>query len=369
MPEGAVRMTEIRYTLGPVRHEPFFGNPEVLVRIAEDMRHSVVFLGHKDSRPGYGGIDCIGTGFLLEYDGAPYFVTAKHLADSEEFKNRPFLIRLNKRDGTSHNLPVSKLNWFHHPDPTVDVSVVLFLVPASAGYECAYLPPQFVITDEKLERYDIGVGSLTYTVGLFRLLSGEKRNLPITYMGNIAMLPCDEKIPVIDWTDPNGERIIHVEAYLVAAQSLDGMSGSPVFVRPEVDLNFSKSMVGPEIAEKAICGPHTQIQLLGLWQGSWTARPDEIMAANHGDEITVPVGTGIVVPYQKIVEVLEMEEAKEARNLFIKSRRPTAARIDARRSPRSSADISVSDVNPNHLEDFSRLVDVASRKRPRDDQP
>jgi hypothetical protein len=359
-------MTKIRYTLGPARHEPLFGTPEVLVRIAEDMRHSVVFFGYEDSRPGYGGIDCIGTGFLLEHAGAPYFVTAKHLA--EEVRSDPFLIRLNKRDGTSENLPVDKLKWFHHPDHTVDISAVPFLITALSHYECAYIQPHFVITDEKMRRYDIGVGSLTYTVGLFRLLSGGKRNLPITYMGNIAMLPKDERIPVIDWTDPDKQRIINVEGYLIAAQSLDGLSGSPVFVRPEVDLNLSKVMVGPEIAEKKICGPHIQIQLLGLWQGSWTARPDEIMAANHGDEITVPVGTGIVVPYQKIAEVLEMDEAKEARKLWIKSRRTPAARTEATRSSRDNADHHVGDENPNHLEDFSRLVDVAARRRSPGDQ-
>src|SRR5262249_8359874 len=128
-----------------------------------------------------------------------------------------------------------------------------------------------------------------------------------------------EFIPVIDWTDPDEERVIHVEGYLVASQSLDGLSGSPVFVRPEIDLNFSKLMQGPEVAERDICGLFTQIELLGLWQGSWTAPPDEVMAAGHklaSGGVTVPVGTGIIVPFGKIIEVLEMEEVKRARERF-----------------------------------------------------
>jgi len=144
------------------------------VRIAEDMRQSAVFFGYPDTSPGKGGIDCIGTGFLWNTRGAPYLVTAKHLA--LEVRDDPFLIRLNKRAGTSDNLPVDGVQWFHHPESTVDVSVIPFLVPRSAGYENTYIQPKFIMTNDKMKRYDIGVGSLVYTVGLFRLLAGEKRN-------------------------------------------------------------------------------------------------------------------------------------------------------------------------------------------------
>jgi hypothetical protein len=196
-------------------------------------------------------------------------------------------------------------------------AAIPFFVPARAGYENTYIQQKFMMTDQKMKDYDVGVGSLVYTVGLFRLLAGEKRNLPIVYMGNIAILPQDEKIPVVDWTDPDQERIIYVEGYLVAAQSLDGLSGSPVFVRPEANINFGRVLQGPLVAEKDICAPFTQVELLGLWQGSWTAKPDEIRAASQGtDQITVPVGTGIVVPYTKIIETLEMEEVRQARKWF-----------------------------------------------------
>jgi len=149
-------------------------------------------------------------------------------------------------------------------------------------------------------------------------------------MGNIAMLPQDELIPVIDWTDPDEERVVRVEGYLVASQSLDGLSGSPVFVRPEIDLSFAKLMQGPEVAEKNICGPYTQIELLGLWQGSWTAPPDEFMAADHkfaSGGVTVPVGTGIIVSFGKIIELLEMDEVKRARQRFYQSRAIAASRV------------------------------------------
>jgi hypothetical protein len=361
-------------TLGPRRSRPLFGNQRVSVRIADDMRYSTVFFGYEDDTPGKGGIDCIGTGFFLEYDGGPHFVTAKHLA--HEVKSNPFLLRLNRRDGTSDNIPVDNFKWIPHPDPTVDIAVIPFLVPKSLGYETTYISQKFLMTDQKMSDYDVGVGSLTYTVGLFRLLSGEKRNLPITYMGNIAMVPQDEKIPVIDWTDPKEERIIYVEGYLVAAQSLDGLSGSPVFVRPEAKMNFSKVLEGPQVTEKDILGAFAQVELLGLWQGSWTAKPDEIRAASQksGNEITVPVGTGIVVPYSKIIEVLEMDETKRARDGIARLLRTPAATVDSNHSHRLPDSLRVSGAsdgdaaNPHHLEDFKRLVDVAARKRPQGGQ-
>src|SRR5271165_6654885 len=167
------------------------------------------------------------------------------------------------------------VKWYHHPDPTVDLSVIPFAIPKASAYDVAFFDAgKFMITDEKMKDHDIGAGSITYTVGLFRLLHGKKRNVPITYMGSIAMLPGDELIPVADWTDSKGERVIYVEGFLVATQSLDGLSGSPVFVRPEADLDFRHIMQSPDpnLSETLICGPHTEVHLLGLWQSSWKAR-------------------------------------------------------------------------------------------------
>jgi len=85
-----------RYTLGPARREPFFGNPGAYVRIAEDLRKCVVFVGY-DGAPNEGGIHCIGTAFLMIYKNAPYLITAKHIA--LEFGGDPFLVRVNRHDG------------------------------------------------------------------------------------------------------------------------------------------------------------------------------------------------------------------------------------------------------------------------------
>src|SRR5437764_14482248 len=81
----------------------------------------------------------------------------------------------------------------------------------------------------------VGIGDLTYTVGLFRLLSGNKRNLPIVHSGIVSMMPSDERIPVRDWRPPHGR--IFVEGYLVETGSLEGLSGSPVFMHPTITVS------------------------------------------------------------------------------------------------------------------------------------
>jgi hypothetical protein len=344
------------------------------MRIADDMLRSVAFFGYADSTPGKGGIDCIGTGFFLAHEGLVYLVTAKHL--SHDLGRDPFLVRLNKIDGTSENLRADNVEWLNHPDPTVDVSAVAIQIKNPIGYETMAMATEIhCFQPGEFEKSNVGIGNITCTIGLFRLLSGEKRNLPICHSGNIAMLPGTELVPVIDWTDPTGQRRIFVKGYLVEAQSLNGLSGSPVFVRSEFRLDFSKVMRPhpqknrmPE-EQPIICAVSDKAKLLGLWQGAWDAPPDEVLAVQTGEEVRVSVGIGIVVPYERIIEVFDMPEAKAQRAEIIAGRQTPAARLDSKaRAKRDVSEASGDEANPQHLEDFKRLVDVAARKRPRGGQ-
>jgi hypothetical protein len=279
------------------------------MRIGDDIRKSVVFFGYVDHSPGNGGIECVGTGFLMAYKNVGYLVTAKHLA--HQLGSDPFLLRLNRHDGTAENIPVDGFEWSEHPDPTVDVSIIPMHIDQSSQYDCVYLDGDASLLLPELMRHDnIGVGNFTYTLGLFRLMRGEKRNLPICHFGTIAMLPGDERVPVRDWTDPTGKRRIFVETYLVESQSLGGLSGSPVYVRPEYNIDLS-GLLQPQFPARdnekpLIAAGRKHLRLLGLWQGAWEAPADEIRAAQSGKDIKVPVGMGLVVPCQRIIEVLEL---------------------------------------------------------------
>jgi hypothetical protein len=56
------------------------------------------------------------------------------------------------------------------------------------------------------------------------------------------------------------------------------------------------------------------LRLLGVWQGSWDAQPDEVLAIEQGT-VRVPVGMGIVVPAQKLIDLLELPELQVQRQV------------------------------------------------------
>jgi hypothetical protein len=275
------------------------------MRVKDDIRWTVVFFGF-EAAPEQGGIDCRGTGFLLTHDYGNYLVTAKHCA--VRLEELPFVIRVNKHGGTSEVRHFDHVKWYGHPDPTVDIAVV----PLELDYpkwQAAYLHDMLLIADEN----EIGIGDPTYTIGLFQFAHGTGRNVPVVHKGSIALMPSDEKLPQKNWYPPHDR--VWVEGYLVETQALQGLSGSPVFVRP----SFLMATKGLETM--AYVHPPGQfaivsndaLKLMGVWSGSWDAPPGDILAANLVAGTRVPVGMGIVVPTKKILETLAHPELIELR--------------------------------------------------------
>jgi hypothetical protein len=64
--------------------------------------------------------------------------------------------------------------------------------------------------------------------------------------------------------NPNGPPK-HIEGYLVELQNLKGLSGSPVFVRPTVDMEGLQDETGAGVIGLVTTA---QVLLLGIWQGS-----------------------------------------------------------------------------------------------------
>jgi hypothetical protein len=151
------------------------------------------------------------------------FVTAKHVA--EHLKNSTIGILANQRGGGVMMLPIAVGKWFNHPtDASVDIAVLPF--NWSSKLDIVSIPVERFLTPEKLKESRIGVGDEVYLPGLFSFAPGAKRNTPIVRFGNIAMLP-DEQVQV-----DSG----FVDAYLIEARSIGGISGSPVFVRKTVEI-------------------------------------------------------------------------------------------------------------------------------------
>jgi hypothetical protein len=93
------------------------------------------------------------------------------------------------------------------------------------------------------------------------------------------------------------------EAYLVETQSLAGLSGSPVFIAQLMDMDVRTPEGNKPVA-------FAGIKMLGVYVGSWDGDPDEVLKKDRrlDDGTKVPVGMGIVVPVDHLIELIRDHE-------------------------------------------------------------
>lgn len=268
------------------------------MRVPDEVRKCVVFVGLMVRGPGgRQSFRVLGTAFIVSVpsesiQGAQYLylITAKHVAVN--LKNISLCVKVNKKDGNSDFLCEDKVNWWYHPtDELVDVAVIPWSPPETVEFRA--VPVNILLKDEVIQNRNIGVGDEVFITGLFTPLSRSAKNMPIVRMGSIAMIP-DEPVP-INMNDME----VNVEAYLIEARSLSGLSGSPAFVRRSARLSV-----------------RDEFYLLGLTMGHWVIpskqKRDELQMDN---DIYSKLNTGIaiVVPAAKILEVINRPELVEMR--------------------------------------------------------
>lgn len=283
------------------------------MRIDDSLLSAVVFIGYPTDNAEKGGIDCIGTAFLLRYEGFQYLVTVRHLA--EFVGGDPFLLRVNRASG-AQNVSIDNATWHYDVDPTVDAAVLpLDGLINEAEYDVRFIDNEKEVWwANKAWKYGVGIGDFCYTIGLFRVLSGRMRNLPVVHFGTLARRfyePEVEPIPVRDWRDPTGTKTLFADAYLVESQSLSGLSGAPVFVRAsnhhvrDESIKANPDLHPHELGEAAVMW---HLHLIGIWQGAWDAPPSEVLGIERGQGIRVPVGMGVVVPIDAVHRILAQDE-------------------------------------------------------------
>jgi len=277
---------------------------DIGMRVPPEVKKCVCFIALPvSSEGGVNWIEPIGTAFFVGMvsEKIPdlsyiYLVTARHVA--EKVMGKPFLIRVNMKDGTSKLFNGKGLNWIFHPDENVDVALFGWGVPLE-DLDCKMVLNKTFLTDDIIEKRKIGAGDEVFITGLFHLVTGKERNLPIIRMGNVAMME-NELIPTSRGM---------MEAYLIEARSIGGISGSPVFVVESVNIMGS---IGTG-----------SFYLMGLMHGHWDL-PNEVKRSSTvqdtpgGDSINM--GIAIVVPASKILETLNVQELVDMRNQADKER-------------------------------------------------
>ena len=272
---------------------------QTAVKIPDQVRKTVAFIAYVDQRDQT--IRPVGSVFFVGPDPLPgtqsasrvFAVTARHVIEGLSRKGcQECVLRLNpvdpERDVVSITVPLDR--WQFHPhDASLDVAVYEQGIPADVDQ--LVLPLGLGATPEQLAANEVDLGDEVFISGLFIHHYGARRNIPIVRTGNLAAL--DEE-PVVT------KRGL-IQAYLVEARSIGGLSGSPVF------LNLGNARVIGGALKFASGGP--TFLLLGLIHGHYEAAAEEALLADHVNEDTIGAsinaGIAIVVPFNRIKEVVE----------------------------------------------------------------
>jgi hypothetical protein len=107
-------------------------------------------------------------------------------------------------------------------------------------------------------------------------------------VGSIASMPLE----------PVSTRLGALEAYLVEARSVGGLSGSPVYVRTEAWREDENHQFHPRFGGNAW-------HLLGIMHGHWQAPMEDVAVDDGLSTEYVNMGIAVVTPIDKLLELVE----------------------------------------------------------------
>jgi hypothetical protein len=274
------------------------------MKIPEDIRKCVGFLEYEDAE----GHHASGTVFFVTMSTPDwphycfrYAVTAGHVIKEieERLVGNCIFLRLNDRGSGIHRIPSWSDQWHLHP--RADIAVMP--IDSGESIDWMFWPVGAFALEKTIKEIEVSVGDDVFLAGLFHYHAGSKRNIPIIRAGIIAAM-AEEPVKTKSGT---------AEAYLIEARSIGGLSGSPVFVRPES--NYAHNLKTEDPNTLGWCDARVgSFWLLGLMHGHWDVGASEIDAvSNKGNAEKINTGIGVVIPAEKIFEVLELPELAEIR--------------------------------------------------------
>jgi hypothetical protein len=266
--------------------------------VPDEVRKCVVFVCYK----GKDGFKLAGTAFFVSIprEGLEgvfvYLVQARHVVEKikEKSIDGKIYLRINQKDKPSMLVSSELTEWKYHPaSDNVDVAVIPW-APNIEQFDYRSIPSSMAITQEIIDKENIGCGDEVFVTGLFSNHYGQKRNLPIIRIGNIACMP-EEPVQTKDFG--------LIEAYLIEARSIGGLSGSPVFVHLS-GVRKGSLKLGSE-----------PIYWLGLMHGHYDLSKLEFDELEQDTliDLKINMGIAIVVPASQVLEVLNQRELVEVR--------------------------------------------------------
>ena len=265
------------------------------MRLPDRILRTAFLLGFKKETPQYAG-----SAFVVAVPGAHgnshlYVVTAKHLA--ERMACCPIIMGFSYRDGSKALLEADNVHWYAHPTEAsaVDAAVTPFAPAQWDLLDLEPVPEHLFTSSERMRKASIGVGDEISAIGVFTRFSYEDRHLPIVRTGNLAMLPT-LRIPVKNF-EP-------MEAYVA---EIEGLSGSPIWVRPTSYFNASQKDGDREKPSVPFNDDRDMI-FLGLLRGRWEVPEGAMQGQTAQYTKNMTSGMSIIVPAHKILEVINQPE-------------------------------------------------------------
>jgi hypothetical protein len=230
--------------------------------------------------------------------------------------------------------------WLTHPDATLvdDVAVLAWAPPAELVDYLVY-PVESSVS----ETTGHGVGDEVFLPGLFVNHVGRERNIPIVRTGNIAAMP----------DEPIDSKIGSLDAYLVEARSIGGLSGSPVFVNLGLYRRVGGTLMQAQDGQSVF-------RLLGLMHGHYQLKAPVTNAAELdglSDE-AINMGIAIVVPADRIKDVVNRREYAEARD---RADREAADSLQPVLDSAQTLEMPDDEANESEFERFEDLTDKLLR--------
>lgn len=269
------------------------------MKVPEGIKKCVAFVGLQMADSTF---RLLGTVFFVGRDDAPnmhtYAVTAKHIIEGTKSKGLDrIFIRFNLKDGDSTWLAAPINNWIYHENLNVDIA--LLPIGFDKNFDHLFYPLFGAMTASVIKQNEIDVGDEVFITGLFKHYYGIQSNIPIVRVGNISAMP-GEQIQT---------RKHLMDAYLIEARSIGGISGSPVFV----NLGIHRKING-KIME--VVGSGGVYFLMGLIYGHFDSKINELDSSlteteDKKEYENINTGIAIVTPIDKLLEVFGQKSLVE----------------------------------------------------------
>jgi hypothetical protein len=281
------------------------------------------------------------------------------------------VVRINRHDGAIETVEYHPDDW-HYIQGGADIVVSPPLYLQSNIHKVASALIDVLITAEQEKEVELGAADDVFMVGRFVDYEGVDETVPAFRFGHISI--ADARIRQI--TGYQGRSIV------ADMHSRTGFSGSPVFYWRTSGTVLPDSREGKGLKSGNILVAGHELRIIGIHYGqfpeSWELKTKDNTSTRvkhhqalitEGAYIEGLSGMTCIAPAQDIIDLLNkpelaaMREAKEIEYEANLGGRPIGPKME-KASRQNETPAEPEGDNPEHKEDFTRLLGVAAKAKP-----